>query len=125
MSNENKNIDGKTEQGDRDGEIVWCGNDNEDQHVTLYKKHVAENKSELGEFDAVIDSTDHISFYCNDCKQEVRITELILRKHNLEVIERDEKLLCLYFEFICTGCKRTDGRKMYINGPFPKSVVWK
>ena len=35
MSNENKNSNDKTEQGDRDGEIIWCGNDNEDQHVTL------------------------------------------------------------------------------------------
>ena len=125
MSNENKNINDKTKQGDRDGEIIWYGNDNEDQHVTLYKKHIAENKSGLARFDAVIDDTDHISFYCNDCRQEVSITKLTLRKHISDRNEYNEKLPCLYFEFICTGCKITDGRKMYINSPFPKSVVWK
>ena len=110
--------------GDCGGEIKWSENEDVIQSAVLHKKPVAENKSGHSKFDARIDHTDHASFYCDDCKQEVIITELVLRKYNPEVIEGDEKLLCLHFELACTGCKKTDSKKMYINRSFG-DICWK
>lgn len=93
-------------------------------YITLHDKPLPDSKSEHGGFDARIDSTDHATFYCIECKLEVAITRARLYRYNEDANEHGEKLLCLYFELACKRCKRTDSKKIYVNG-HPLGTDWK
>lgn len=93
------------------------------KYAILYDEHASRLTGSSRKFDARIDDTDHVAFYCEKCEREVRVVKMILYKESSDK-HKLKLIYTLWLELFCETCGASDKKKMYMNSPVPGNINW-